>query len=167
MKIHFLEPGFAVADAVAPEDGSHPHKFGFVHALANMDVTFALFGYRGFMLVFIPPRRLVVMAHEQAGFRRESQHFLDRAIELTRITTGEIRPGRTEVRHEQGIRAHNVHVHDGISEDEFVAMRTQRDATLDMPRLILPSVQINMRAGQKPPPEDNGQSYIKIPLDAL
>jgi hypothetical protein len=58
-------------------------------------------------------------------------------------------------------------VHDGVSEDEFVAMREARDATLDMPRLILPSIQINMRAGQLPEPEDNGLRYIKIPLNAL
>ncbi|WP_019917197.1 MBL fold metallo-hydrolase [Methyloversatilis discipulorum] len=64
-------------------------------------------------------------------------------------------------------RAHNIHVHDGISEDDFVAMRTARDATLDMPVLILPSVQVNMRAGHLPPPEDNGTRYLKIPLDAL
>ena len=64
-------------------------------------------------------------------------------------------------------RAANVHIHDGISEDAFVAMREARDATLDMPRLILPSVQVNMRAGQMPPPEDNGQRYLKIPVDAL
>ena len=64
-------------------------------------------------------------------------------------------------------RAHNIHVRDGISEDEFVAMRSARDATLDMPVLILPAVQINMRAGQFPPAEDNGVSYIKLPLNAL
>lgn len=64
-------------------------------------------------------------------------------------------------------RAHNIHVHDGISEDEFVAMRTARDATLDMPRLILPSVQVNIRAGQLPPAESNGTSYLKIPLNVL
>ncbi|MDP2868168.1 MBL fold metallo-hydrolase [Methyloversatilis sp.] len=64
-------------------------------------------------------------------------------------------------------RAHNIHVHDGISEDDFVAMRTARDATLDMPVLILPSVQVNMRAGHLPEPEDNGTRYLKIPLDVL
>jgi glyoxylase-like metal-dependent hydrolase (beta-lactamase superfamily II) len=64
-------------------------------------------------------------------------------------------------------RAHNVHVHDGISEEEFVAMRQARDATLAMPTLILPSVQVNMRAGHLPEPESNGMRYIKIPLDAL
>lgn len=64
-------------------------------------------------------------------------------------------------------RARNIHVHDGISEDDFVAMRTKRDATLAMPVLILPSVQVNIRAGELPPPEANGVSYLKIPLNAL
>lgn len=64
-------------------------------------------------------------------------------------------------------RAKNIHVHDGISEDEFVAMRTKRDATLEMPVLILPSVQVNIRAGELPPAEENGVSYLKIPLNAL
>ena len=64
-------------------------------------------------------------------------------------------------------RAKNIHVHDGVSEGEFVKMRTARDATLDMPTLILPSVQVNIRAGEMPPAEDNGVSYLKIPLNAL
>jgi glyoxylase-like metal-dependent hydrolase (beta-lactamase superfamily II) len=64
-------------------------------------------------------------------------------------------------------RAQNVHAHDGISEDEFVTMREKRDAGLDMPRLILPSVQVNMRAGHLPEPEANGVRYLKIPLNAL
>ena len=64
-------------------------------------------------------------------------------------------------------RAHNIHVHDGVSEDDFTAMRTARDATLSMPRLILPSVQVNMRAGDLPPPEENGVRYLKLPLNAL
>jgi glyoxylase-like metal-dependent hydrolase (beta-lactamase superfamily II) len=64
-------------------------------------------------------------------------------------------------------RAQNVHIHDGVSEAEFVALRTMRDKTLDMPVLVLPAVQVNMRAGQLPPPEDNGISYLKIPVDAL
>ena len=58
-------------------------------------------------------------------------------------------------------------MHSGISEDDFVAMRTARDATLAMPTLILPSVQINMRGGELPAPESNGTRYLKIPLDAL
>lgn len=64
-------------------------------------------------------------------------------------------------------RAGNIHVHDGISEDEFVAMREARDATLAMPRLILPSVQVNMRAGHLPPPDDNGIVYLKLPVNAV
>ena len=60
-----------------------------------------------------------------------------------------------------------MHVHEGISEADFVAMRSARDATLGMPTLILPSVQVNMRAGQLPPAEDNGTRYLKIPLDVL
>ncbi|AOL95417.1 MBL fold metallo-hydrolase [Porphyrobacter sp. LM 6] len=64
-------------------------------------------------------------------------------------------------------RAGNIHAHDGISEDEFVTMREARDATLDMPRLILPSVQVNMRAGHLPPPDDNGIVYLKIPVNAV
>ncbi len=64
-------------------------------------------------------------------------------------------------------RARNIHVHDGVSEAEFVAMRTKRDAGLSMPVLILPSVQVNIRAGELPPPEANGVSYLKIPLNAL
>lgn len=64
-------------------------------------------------------------------------------------------------------RAKNIHLHDGVSEAEFVAMRTQRDSTLAMPNLILPSIQINIRAGHLPPAEDNGTRYLKIPLNAL
>ncbi len=64
-------------------------------------------------------------------------------------------------------RALNIHVRDGIGEAEFVAMRTARDATLDVPTLILPSLQVNVRAGQLPPAEDDGVSYLKIPLNTL
>jgi len=79
-------------------------------------------------------------------------------------------PGRDDYRWETTVaeeRAKNVHVHDGVSEDEFVAMRRSRDATLAMPRLILPSVQVNMRAGDMPPPEANGARYLKLPIDTL
>ncbi|WP_431103471.1 MBL fold metallo-hydrolase [Roseateles noduli] len=64
-------------------------------------------------------------------------------------------------------RARNIHVHDGVGEAEFVALRTGRDAQLEVPALILPSIQINIRAGQMPPAEDNGVSYLKIPLNTL
>jgi glyoxylase-like metal-dependent hydrolase (beta-lactamase superfamily II) len=79
-------------------------------------------------------------------------------------------PGRDDFRFQTTVaeqRAHNVHVHEGIGEAEFVAMRRARDATLGMPMLILPSVQVNMRAGQLPPAEANGTRYLKIPLDVL
>lgn len=64
-------------------------------------------------------------------------------------------------------KSFNVHVHSGVTQEAFVVMRTQRDATLDMPALILPSVQVNMRAGQMPPTEDNGVTYLKIPINVL
>jgi glyoxylase-like metal-dependent hydrolase (beta-lactamase superfamily II) len=64
-------------------------------------------------------------------------------------------------------RAGNVHVHEGVGEDEFVSMRDARDATLSMPKLILPSIQVNMRGGHLPEPESNGTRYLKIPLDVL
>jgi len=79
-------------------------------------------------------------------------------------------PGRDDYAWETTVglqRKGNVHVRDGVSEDEFVAMRQSRDETLAMPTLILPSVQINIRGGRLPEPEDNGVSYIKIPVNAV
>ena len=79
-------------------------------------------------------------------------------------------PGRDDYRCESTVadqRARNVHAHEGVDEEAFVAMRVARDATLAMPALILPAVQVNMRAGHLPPAEDNGIHYLKIPLDAL
>jgi len=64
-------------------------------------------------------------------------------------------------------RKSNIHMHDGISEEQFVEMRTTRDTTLEMPVLILPAIQINIRAGELPPKEVNGISYLKIPVNAL
>lgn len=64
-------------------------------------------------------------------------------------------------------RATNIHVRDGITEEAFVAMRKARDATLEVPTLILPSIQVNVRAGQMPPADDNGVAYLRIPLNAL
>ncbi|MCQ4266639.1 MBL fold metallo-hydrolase [Pseudomonas stutzeri] len=78
--------------------------------------------------------------------------------------------GRETFFHETSIgaeRAHNIHIHAGIDEEEFVTMRTARDATLGLPALILPSVQVNMRGGELPPAESNGTRYLKIPLDRL
>jgi glyoxylase-like metal-dependent hydrolase (beta-lactamase superfamily II) len=79
-------------------------------------------------------------------------------------------PGRDEYRWETTVaeqRAKNLHVHDGVSEEQFAAMRRDRDATLTMPKLIIPSVQVNMRAGRMPPAEPNGRRYLKLPIDVL
>lgn len=64
-------------------------------------------------------------------------------------------------------KAKNIHVREGVSEADFVSMREARDATLAMPRLILPSLQVNMKAGQLPEPQDNGIAYLKVPLNAF
>jgi hypothetical protein len=64
-------------------------------------------------------------------------------------------------------RTGNVHVHEGVDEEAFVSMRTARDKTLEMPRLILPSVQVNIRGGRLPEPESNGTRYLKLPLNVL
>ncbi|WP_306027741.1 MBL fold metallo-hydrolase [Stappia sp. MMSF_3263] len=64
-------------------------------------------------------------------------------------------------------RAHNIHARDGVTEEEFVAMRTARDATLDMPKLIIPSIQVNMRAGKLPPKDDSGKTFLKVPVNGL
>ena len=79
-------------------------------------------------------------------------------------------PGREAYAWETTIGAErdgNIHVHDGVTEAEFVAVRTARDRTLGMPRLLLPSIQVNIRAGHLPEPEANGVRYLKIPVDAL
>ena len=79
-------------------------------------------------------------------------------------------PGRDVFAHETTVgdeRRANIHVHAGSDEEAFVRMRSTRDATLSMPRLLLPAVQVNMRAGRFPPSEDNGTSYLKIPLDTM
>jgi glyoxylase-like metal-dependent hydrolase (beta-lactamase superfamily II) len=120
-----------------------------------------------------------ITALHAAIFRGGDARSLYRSIKRVLSLPGDTRlflchdykgPDRNEYRWETTIaeqRADNIHIHDGISEEEFVAMRTARDRTLAMPRLILPSVQINMRAGNMPPPESNNVSYIKIPLNAL
>jgi len=64
-------------------------------------------------------------------------------------------------------RRANKHVHDGVSEAEFIAMRTERDKDLDVPALLLPAVQVNIRAGRLPPADPNGTRYLRIPLDTI
>jgi glyoxylase-like metal-dependent hydrolase (beta-lactamase superfamily II) len=96
-------------------------------------------------ILSLPPRTRLFMCHD----------YLPNGRELMYMTTVA----------EQ--RANNIHIRQGIDEDAFVEMREKRDATLDMPVLILPSVQINMRAGHLPEPEDNGVSYLKVPINSL
>ena len=79
-------------------------------------------------------------------------------------------PGRDSFQWETTVaeqRASNVHVKDGVTEDQYVAMREARDKTLGMPKLIIPSIQVNMRAGDLPEPEDNGVRYLKVPLNRI
>jgi glyoxylase-like metal-dependent hydrolase (beta-lactamase superfamily II) len=108
------------------------------------------------------------------GDARTLYRSIQRVLSLPPATTlymcHDYQPGGRDVQYVSTVadeRAHNVHVRDGISENDFVAMRQARDATLSMPTLILPSVQVNMRAGHLPEPESNGVRYIKIPLNAV
>ena len=107
---------------------------------------------------------------DAATLYRSIRRVLDLPGDTRLFMCHDYRPGGRALAHVTTVaeqRAANVHVHDGIAEDTFVAMRRARDATLDMPVLILPSVQVNMRAGHLPPPESNGVRYLKIPLDRL
>ena len=97
-------------------------------------------------LLSLPPETRLFLCHDYEAPGRDSY--------VWETTVGAERTG-------------NVHVHDGVDEDDFVKMRTARDATLAMPKLILPSVQVNMRGGRLPEPDDNGTRYLKLPLDVL
>jgi glyoxylase-like metal-dependent hydrolase (beta-lactamase superfamily II) len=101
---------------------------------------------------------------------RSINKVLSLPLETKLYMCHDYQPGGREVQFISTVaeqRERNIHVRDGTSEEAFIAMRTARDAKLDMPQLILPSVQVNMRAGQVPRAEENGISYIKIPLNAL
>ncbi|HTN32804.1 MAG TPA: MBL fold metallo-hydrolase [Marinobacter sp.] len=101
--------------------------------------------YRSIQKIFaLPPETRVFLCHDYQAPGREQYVSMTTVMEQ---------------------REANIHIHQGISEDQFVSMRTERDASLAMPRLILPSVQVNMRAGQMPPAEDNGQIYLKLPVN--
>ena len=79
-------------------------------------------------------------------------------------------PGRDEYLWETTVgqqRAHNIHIHDGVSEQAFVGFRSQRDGELDMPQLILPSIQVNIRAGRMPPADESGAVFLKIPVNVF
>lgn len=114
----------------------------------------------------------------RADFPGGDARTLYRSIQRVLTLPGEMRlfmchdygPNGRDIRWESTVaeqRDHNIHVGRGTSEDEFVAMREARDSTLSMPRLIIPSLQVNMRAGQLPPAEDNGQTYLKVPINGL
>ena len=64
-------------------------------------------------------------------------------------------------------KAHNIHVGKGATREEFIKFRTERDAQLDMPRLIIPSLQVNMRAGEMPPADEDGNTFLKVPVNVL
>ena len=101
---------------------------------------------------------------------RSIQRLLELPPETRMFMCHDYMPNGREMQYETTVgeqKASNLQVHDGISEDEFVAMRSAKDKTLGMPELILPSVQVNMRAGELPPAENNGVRYLKIPLDAV
>ncbi|MBS3961288.1 MAG: MBL fold metallo-hydrolase [Sandarakinorhabdus sp.] len=97
-------------------------------------------------ILSLPPETRLFMCHDYLPEGREG-YFWETTVEAERKA--------------------NIHIRDGVTEDDFVAMREARDATLAMPRLILPSVQVNMRAGHLPPADDNGVTYLKIPVNAL
>ena len=101
---------------------------------------------------------------------RSIQRILSLPADTTLYMCHDYLPGNREPLFVSSVaeqRAGNIHIHEGVQEDQFVTMRQQRDATLEMPVLILPSVQVNMRAGQFPEPEGNGIRYLKIPLNAV
>ena len=101
---------------------------------------------------------------------RSIQKVLDLPPDTRLFMCHDYQPGGRELRYVSTVaeqRAANIHVREGIGEEEFVAMRQARDRTLSMPTLLFPSVQVNMRAGELPPPEDNGKRYLKIPLNEL
>ena len=108
------------------------------------------------------------------GDARVLFHSIKRVLELP----GEMRlfmchdyaPGGREIKWETSVaeqKATNIHVHEGVTEDEFVRMRTERDATLALPKLIIPSIQVNIRAGQLPEPDESGKRFLKVPVNGL
>lgn len=106
------------------------------------------------------------------GDARTLFHSVNKVLSLPENTVlymcHDYQPGGREVQFVSSVadeRANNIHVRNGISEEAFIALRNRRDATLEMPTLILPSVQVNMRAGHLPEPEANGTRYLKIPLN--
>ncbi|WP_186395893.1 MBL fold metallo-hydrolase [Stappia sp. TSB10GB4] len=114
----------------------------------------------------------------RADFPGGDAHELFRSIHKVLALPDETRlfmchdygPNGREIRWETTVgeeRKHNIHARDGVTEEEFVAMRQARDATLDMPKLIIPSIQVNMRAGKLPPKDESGRTFLKVPVNGL
>jgi len=182
-KIFNLEPGFALDGSQFDEliEESKPLQIGALtlNALYVPGHTPACMAYQVGDAVFVGDTLFMPdVGTARCDFPGGNAHTLYQSVRKLLSLPPETRlfmchdypPEGREVRFETTVaeqRAKNIHIHDGITEDEFVNMRTRRDATLEMPVLILPSVQVNIRAGQTPPPEDNGVSYLKIPLNQL
>ena len=133
---------YKIGDAVFVGDTLFMPDFGTARADFPGGDAHAL--YRSIhRLLSLPPETRLFMCHDYKAPGRDSYAW--------ETTAGEE-------------RARNVHVHEGVSEDDFVAMRTKRDATLAAPLLLLPSIQVNMRAGKLPPAEANGVRYLKVPV---
>ncbi|MBI4723698.1 MAG: MBL fold metallo-hydrolase [Rhodomicrobium sp.] len=101
---------------------------------------------------------------------RSIKKVLSLPLEMRLFMCHDYGPNDRQIRWETTVaeeRANNIHVRDGVSEDEFVAMRAARDKTLGMPRLIIPSIQVNIRAGRLPEPEAGGKTFLKVPVNAL
>ena len=101
---------------------------------------------------------------------RSIRRVLSLPAEMRLFMCHDYGPNGRDIRWETTVaaqRAHNIHVHDGVTEDAFVAVREARDKTLGMPRLIIPSLQVNMRAGALPEPDDSGKRFLKVPINGL
>ena len=101
---------------------------------------------------------------------RSIRRVLSLPAEMRLFMCHDYGPNGRDIRWETTVaeqHAHNIHVHDGVTEDAFVAVREARDKTLGMPRLIIPSLQVNMRAGALPEPDDSGKRFLKVPINGL
>ena len=183
MKLYNLEPGFL------PDGGQFDHLFhdGETFMIGNVKATALLvpghtpadmaylIGDAVFVgdTLFMPDvgtARADFPGGDARTLYRSIQRLLALPAETTMLVCHDYPPASRESAWETTVaqqRANNIHVRDGIDEAAFVAMRTARDATLDVPTLILPSIQVNVRAGQMPPADDNGVAYLRIPVNAL
>jgi glyoxylase-like metal-dependent hydrolase (beta-lactamase superfamily II) len=107
---------------------------------------------------------------DAATLYRSIRRLLTLPDEMRLFMCHDYGPNGRDIRWETTVgeeRRHNVHVHDGVTEAEFVALREARDKTLAMPKLIIPSLQVNMRAGHLPPKDDAGNTFLKVPINGL